>query len=82
MEWQPIETAPKDTPIILANFENACLITGSPHVWSAMLVTKWMALDGEPVDEEPRWCEASFAATNENGEPTHWMPMPRPPSNS
>lgn len=23
---------------------------------------------------------ACYAATNENGEPTHWMPLPQPPT--
>ena len=75
--WQPIETVPHDTPVILANFTNQCLITGSPHVWASMYVTKFVDLDGKPVELGPRWTEASFAAMNQNGEPTHWMLLPQ-----
>ena len=82
MEWQPIETAPKDETIILANFSNACLLTGAPHVWTATYVTEWCDLDGNKVEEEPQWNECSFAAQNKNGEPTHWMPLPFPPEDT
>jgi hypothetical protein len=78
-EWQPIETAPKDVPIILANFTAACLLTGAPHVWTATYVTQWCDLDGNQTEAEPMWCEASYAAGNDNGTATHWMPLPEPP---
>ena len=78
-EWQPIETAPSDETVILGNFRNACLLTGAPHVWTATYVTKWCDLAGAHVEAHARWNECSFAATNENGEPTHWMPLPEPP---
>ena len=77
--WEPIETAPKDQTIILANFKAACLLTGAPHVWTATYVTKWITFEGQETQDDPMWCECSFAATNENGEPTHWMPLPEPP---
>lgn len=83
--WYPIETVPNDTTVILANFDAMCLLTGAPHVWTATYVTKWVDGHGKPVDDlvlaDPMWCECSHAATNENGEPTHWTPLPEPPSN-
>jgi len=80
-EWKPIESAPKDVVIILANFTNRCLLTGAPHVWTASYVTAWSNRSGETLTgpEHEMWCECSFAASNENGEPTHWMPLPSPP---
>jgi hypothetical protein len=81
MKWQPIETHPHDTTVILANFNNMCLLTGAPHVWTATYVTKWSTLDGAATDSEPMWCECSFAATNENGEPTHWADLFEYPDN-
>lgn len=78
--WHPIDTVPHNQTVILANFDEACLLTGAPHVWTATYVTKWVTLDGAPVEkEEAMWCECSHAATNENGEPTHWMPLPPAP---
>jgi hypothetical protein len=83
MTWQPIETAPKDETIILANFAEACLLTGAPHVWTATYVTKWSDMNGDPAcDVPPEWCECSHAAMNHNGTPTHWMPLPEPPPSS
>ena len=76
MTWQPIETAPHDETVILANFKNQCLLTGAPHVWTATFVTKWQDGNGNRVEEDPMWCECSFAAMNENGTPTHWMHLP------
>lgn len=70
--WQPIETAPKDgTPVIFANFFSKCLLCGAPHVWAGRYIE---------IDGEAEMFEASFAATNENGDPTHWMPLPTPPA--
>lgn len=77
--WNPIATVPHNETVIVANFDAACLISGAPHVWSATYVTEWTDLDGSPVECDPMWCEASFASMNENGEPTHWTPMPELP---
>lgn len=74
MKWQPIETAPKDgTPVVFGNFDAMCLLCGAPHVWSGRY-------EDFGFGDGPEMCEASYAATNENGEPTHWMPLPEPPA--
>ena len=79
--WRDIrkEPAPENVTVILANFEERCLLTGAPHVWTATWVTEWTDGDGTVVTSEPMWCECSHAATNENGMPTHWMPRPPDP---
>jgi hypothetical protein len=72
MDWQPIETAPKDREIFL-----------------------WYPArdDGSPAGfSQGRWCDAvingevkGFAwmdAAYVNHHPTHWMPLPEPPSSS
>jgi hypothetical protein len=79
-QWQPIDSVPHDETVILANFDAMCLLTGAPHVWTATYVTKWQTLDGDTADSDEMWCECSYAATNDNGEPTHWMPLPPPPT--
>lgn len=66
MEWNPIETAPRDGTVILAC--NINYVTYSPiairwqtyHPNSAGKIT-WRTLDG--------W----------KAEVTHWMPLPEPP---
>lgn len=66
--WKKIDdNVPRDeTPVLFANFNAMCLLTGAPHVWAGRY-------DGH------RMLECSFAATNENGTPTHWAPLPEDP---
>lgn len=64
MDWQPIETAPKEGQILL------CCMT--PGEWSRrkpgyMGVDEW--------DEAIGW--GSF--NKHHFPPTHWMPLPEPP---
>jgi len=69
MMWQPIETAPKDGTCIL--------IFDGKEVHEANWGRSWL----ESVDN---WA-APFSDQDEQGgryefTPTHWMPMPGPPS--
>ena len=73
MEWQPIETAPKDgTNILGYNGEDV-----TEMIW-----------DDWPDDSgHMGWCRSQFisggmldeAHFRVEPEPTHWMPMPEPP---
>lgn len=84
MEWQPIETAPKDgTEIILVRgnrvtcgtwFDEREICASEYHANGTYLGNyetgevvpgQWMSWDGGFTDEAP---------------PTHWMPMPTPPT--
>ena len=64
MEWQPIETAPKDGSRILAVSADAAF---GVVVWSSILGGTWVLAcsDGQ--------------ALNYYLDPTHWMPLPEPP---
>ncbi len=76
MKWQPIASCPKNQTVLFANFSDMCLLRGEPHVWAGELATKFVDSNGKMLPEEdPRMMECSHAATNENGEPTHWAPM-------
>lgn len=69
MEWQPIETAPKDgTPILAWNGFSQQVIEYSES--SVFGRRKWVF--GE--------CEGSYNARQEFDDPTHWMPLPEPPN--
>lgn len=67
-EWQPIETAPTDTELLLFakvhmaldNYTADFLSVGMLETW---YTHEWVDHDGEPL---------SFI-------PTHWMPLPKPP---
>ena len=65
-EWQPIETAPKDGTHILV-----C----GPHNNGS----QYMDVCGWPKNWTSKWPVAYMAYAA--GEPTHWMPLPTPPTN-
>jgi hypothetical protein len=69
-EWQPIETAPKNRPVLLWEKEAKCATVG---VWNDRYTEPWHALvhgDAAP------WNDLDRAPTFEA---THWMPLPDPP---
>ncbi len=75
MEWQPIETAPKDGTYILAfeNFEVAGPL---------MCVMGWTDT-GEHIEHDSiteGWTKEGSGYLGECN-PTHWMPLPEPPGN-
>lgn len=78
MEWMPIETAPKDeTPILLAGGtwgddfrkERECITVGWWETYGDWQFWNTCAAEGG--------C-SMFPYNN----PTHWMPLPAPPSNA
>lgn len=64
-EWQPIETAPKDVPLLVFSCE-----ARHPGVMVAELNT-WE----DSADWTDTWAEQGLDV-----EPTHWMPLPSPPA--
>lgn len=70
MEWQPIETAPKDGTYILAIVAGNHPSTGLPYVPDVVLFRDgfWLVSDGYQDEYD-----------DENWKPTHWMPIPPPP---
>lgn len=78
MEWQPIETAPKDRSI---------LVVGG--TWSSDGGGSGMCDNDYPLTQSviacwqrDGWCMGNGDAYNEEwwATPTHWMPLPPPPS--
>lgn len=73
-DWQPIETAPRDgTHILVINA--AFLHEGE------MCVAFWHTLRGEK-QEDGRWDVTGYGGyeAEPEVEPTHWQPLPEPPS--
>ena len=76
MEWQPIETAPKDgTRIILYR-------PGTHFEWVRVVIGRYYT-DSYASKPKPFW---GHDRTNLTGvrearanQPTHWMPLPEPP---
>lgn len=83
--WQPIETAPKDGRKVILFYLNRNKL---PRTVMATWLTDERAAetDADGVGLEAGWYECidnwddySQVAIHE-GEPTHWMPLPAPPS--
>ncbi len=80
MEWQPIETAPRDGTEIIVGVDIA-------SVWivrNARFVKATNWTPQEPDDVDGWWAQRN-SVTQEHldgiYEPTHWLPMPDPPGN-
>jgi hypothetical protein len=68
-EWQPIETAPKDGTVI------DLWIPG----WERFADCHWSKI--EPAGWTSDFGDVVLECTG-NTEPTHWMPLPEPPTSS
>lgn len=70
MDWQPIETAPKDgTPILIFYEELYGMRRYSIRCWDR---GDWATAQEGWVDE--------WRQIRPNEKPTHWMPLPEPPN--
>ncbi len=69
-DWQPIETAPKDGTRILVWDGDLLAVADwdQPHVCARTNAWCVGECDGEYNDRTTMW------------KPTHWMPLPEPPS--
>jgi hypothetical protein len=78
-EWQPIETAPRDSSAVLVAFRNAFGEWRVREVWWSM------PFEGAPV-ERCWWCYDKTGtlldASVHGVGASHWMPLPLPPSAS
>lgn len=72
-QWRPIETAPKDKPLLLGRFwRNALWDKNEPSVFF-----QWTG-SWEDRSLDKSGCSSDW--TEYHGlQPTHWMPLPQPP---
>ena len=79
MEWQPIETAPRDgTRVLIANDEGAIDVAGYVEEWHEQSVFVRKARDGDvfkSVREDVGYWDTDIAYC-----PIHWMPLPDLPA--
>ena len=69
MEWQPIETAPKDGTVVLVWYNNG--IKDHSPLSSHVRKAAW-------IDDAEFW-QIDGVGGNIEHIPTHWMPLPNPP---
>lgn len=84
MNWQPIETAPKDRPILL----HAAYPWAVYGIWNEVS-KKWVIANLQCDQFEGAWIDTYFENEHEStddsrGIPTvtHWMPVPELPAPS
>lgn len=78
-EWQPIETAPKDGMAVLLFWPSRAMFGKCgvfPGAWTD---------DQHATKPKPGWFSHELAAfwgrrAVREGQPTHWMPLPEPPT--
>lgn len=85
MEWQTIESAPKDgTKVLLWTDSHlddwyACMVAdeggeGGMEHFACAQIGYWEGAADAPLRSEPAQWHKELV-----GEPTHWMPLPDPP---
>ena len=79
-DWQPIETAPKDGTAILVWCPGT---VDSVHVSKLMVAVwdpdEWNADDVRGAFRYNRYDSGVYGVLDWDDEPTHWMPLPKPP---
>lgn len=83
--WQPIETAPKDGTEIILFCPQGDGTTGSTFrlTSGSWFIPPLLGTVSDPeVDEQepPAWLSWDGGFSEETMMPTHWMPLPEPPS--
>lgn len=77
MKWLPIETAPKETELLVGRFvNNEWRICQSGYYFDG-----GNAREGEPS----YWywhCDWDNGGVTDSEGPTHWMPLPEPPNDN
>lgn len=79
-QWQPIETAPKDgTHIMLSDGTS---VTVGHWLYQPGGTTEYRDLDGRWIGQDDRDEFAGWIDWMGGITPTHWMPLPAPPSDA
>lgn len=80
MDWQPIETAPKDgTVVLIYQGKEECCCATAKYVDTSHKELEVVGQKGKKVISE--WVEYTSGYWDADGfyDPTHWMPLPEPP---
>lgn len=75
MEWQLIKTAPKDGTRVLLFYAGL----NRPHQIGHFFETETFE-HGKSVSKRQGWSAGMMSFLGNDVEPTHWMPLPQPPS--
>ena len=80
-EWQPIETAPKDGTEILSYHNREILYSnGERKKFEWIKIVRWdVFVQWDNPEDEYDWMTGSNFDEPTPTDPTHWMPLPKPP---
>ena len=74
MDWQPIETAPKDGTLILVCVRRGIVCNGKTTWWNEVVPAAYSKVDGNLRPYAPNWSgEIRYGVTQ-------WMPLPEAPA--
>lgn len=82
-KWQPIETAPKDGSEIIGYREDCGSLIIRWTCPSEFMTEKELENISERDAFEDDWFYSDFVQggrMSNDGNPTHWMPLPKPPT--
>jgi len=74
MEWQPIETAPKDGTRILIYFPASCVRCRGIRVEESVFIGHWH----QPGNPQQIGFWTGWGSSRRTA--THWMPLPKSPT--
>lgn len=86
MQWQPIETAPKDGGSILLFEPDYTLPNGQAITGEGIALAFWVGKGEVWLDDGAEGWMVPHSEQDEQGgavfveRPTHWMPLPEPPA--
>jgi len=78
--WQPIETAPKHTEVLVWREDSGPFIAKLTDPYEVIQVEEMERENMEFPDDFEEWYSDAYGWQEGSEKPTHWMPLPPPPT--
>ncbi|WP_167670810.1 DUF551 domain-containing protein [Allopusillimonas ginsengisoli] len=77
-QWEPIETAPKHTEVLVWREDSGPFIAKLTDPYEVITVEEMERENLEFRDDFEEWYSDAYGWQEGNEKPTHWMPLPAP----